>query len=550
MFLRWQISILFILVVVLGCGCVPAEQEADIVIINGAEPESLDPAIATGQPDLRVVSEIFAGLLRYDPKTAEPVPDLASHYTVSEDGRVYRFFLRTNLVWASGEPITASDVVYSWLRVLRPETAGGYAGQLFYIENAKDFNNGRIDDPARVGIRALNPATVEVELEKPTPFFPCICAFPTLSVVPRSVIEKCGNKWVIQPAAASGPYRLIQWRINEKIRLKRNPAYWNSAGTSIETVDMLPVGSPATALNLYETGAADVILDKGLIPAELLDILLERDDFHEFDYLGTYFIRLNVTRRPFADPRVRRALALALDKESIVERITRAGEVAARHFVPDGMAGYSPPPGLTYDPATARRLLAAAGYPNGEGFPEFEYMFNSAAGGAAKTHQKIAVELKNMWKEELGIDVTLRQLEWKACLAAQNSLQYDACRSSWIADYIDPSTFLDLFTSWNRNNRTGWSSREYDDLIARSAQELNHERRVELLRAAETLLVCDEAPIIPLYFYKGVNAYDANRIKGIYPNLIDRHLISAMRVVRTGAGAGGAASGVSDSDEH
>jgi oligopeptide transport system substrate-binding protein len=505
-------------------GCVRREPPADVTIINNLEPESLDPAIITGQADMRVVQGLFEGLTRLDPKTAHPIPAMAESWEISPDGLAYTFHLRTNLVWSTGEPIRADDVVYSWIRALNPATASDYAGQLFYLKNGEDFNAGKIKDPSLVGVHAPDPFTVRVELEHPTAFSLGLGAFQTLDVVPRRTIEKYGDRWLMaRPLPSSGAYELVYWRLNDKIRLKKNPRYWDAANTRSEIIDLLPVGSPNAALNLYTHGQADIVWDKELVPSELVDILLKRPDFHTFDYLATYFIRFNVTRKPFDDPRVRKALALAIDRERIVKKITRAGEQPAFHLVPDGTANYSPPDELGYNPELARKLLADAGYPGGKGFPRFEYMFNAAAGGASKVHENVAVELQQMWRDELGIPMELRQLEWKVYLSAQSHLDYDLSRSSWVGDYNDANTFLGMFTSTDGNNRTGWKNPNYDALIKAANNEPDLGKRAKIFRQAETLLIKDEAPIVPLFFYVGINYFDTNKIEGIYPNILDEH---------------------------
>ncbi len=505
-----------------------------MTIINNVEPESLDPAIITGQADSRVVEGLFEGLTRWDPQTAAPIPGLAERWEISPDGKTYTFHLRTNLVWSTGEPIQASDVVYSWIRALDPATASDYAGQLYYVKNGQDFNEGKIKDSSLVGVHALDPYTVKVELEHPTAFFLDLCAFQTLYVVPRQTIEKYGDRWLMaHPLPSDGPFQLGFWRLNDKIRLVKNPRYWDAAHTQSDIIDLLPVGSANAALNLYEHGQVDIVWDRELIPSDLTDILLKRPDFHTFNYLGTYFIRFNVTKKPFDDPRVRRALALAIDKERIVKKITRAGEQVAAHLVPDGTANYLPAEGLGYDPAEAKKLLAEAGYPDGKGFPPFEYMFNAAAGGAAKLHENIAIELQQMWHDNLGIDMVLRQLEWKVYLSAQSHLDYQLSRSSWIGDYNDPQTFLGMFTSTDGNNRTGWKNEQYDALIRAANNEPDLKKRAETFRQAETLLIHDEMPVIPLYFYIGINYFDTNKIQGVYENILDDHTLQTIRKVKT-----------------
>jgi oligopeptide transport system substrate-binding protein len=524
---HWRTFRLWLLVLATGgclCGCARQEPPADLVIINGQEPETIDPGILAGQADGRVGLALFEGLTRYNPTNATPMPGVAERWEISPDGRTYTFYLRKAAVWSTGERITASDFVYSWLRVLKPETGAASPGHLFYIRGAREYHE-QGGDPGRVGIQAVDDHTFRVLLIEPAPFFLDLCAYPTFAVVPRAAIEKHGDRWLMhRPLPVSGAYQLEYWRLNDKIRLRKNPQYWDAKNTSSEIVDLIPCASPTTALNLYQTGAADIVWDKELIPSDLLDVLVQRPDFHRYDYLATYFFRFNVTRKPFDDARVRRALAMAIDKQRLVEKITRAGEKVASHQVPPGVADYTSPPGLDYNPDGARRLLAEAGYPGGAGFPPCQYVYNTQ-----KSHEKIAVELQDMWRKTLGIKVDLRALEWKVFLAEQKQVNFDLSRSSWIGDYNDANTFLDMFTSGNDNNRTGWRNERYDDLLRRANAELDKHRRRALLQEAEGLLIREEAPIVPLYFYQGLEYFDKNKIEGIFPNILAEHPIRAIR---------------------
>jgi oligopeptide transport system substrate-binding protein len=509
---------------VLLSGCSPQEAPANLVIINGGEPESLDPAIVTVASDLRLTRGLFEGLTRLNARTAEPEPGLAERWELSPDGKVYLFHLRTNLAWSTGEPITAPDLVYSWRRILDPKTGADYAGQLFFLKNAEAYCTGKIADPEQVGVRAVDSFTVRVELHSPTPFFLDLCAFPTLAVVPRQAVEAHGDRWLLQPSVpTSGPYTLEFWRLQDRLRFRRNPRYWDAANTRNEVVDFLSMDSAGTALNLYESHRADIIWDKALIPSELLDAMKGRPDYHTFDYLGTFFLRFNVTRGPFRDARVRKALALAIDKRRIVQRITRGGEKVADHFTPDGIARYEPPDGLGYDPEAARQWLAQAGYPGGRGFPRFEYLLTNP-----RLEQQVAVELQAMWQRELGLHAELRQNEMKVYQAAQNALDYEVSRSSWIGDYNDPNTFLELWTSGNGNNRTGWKNPRYDQLLREANEQVDAPKRAALLQQAERLLVCEELPMVPIYFYAGINFFDTEKVKGVSFNLLDEHPLPAL----------------------
>lgn len=510
--------------------CGPAPPPADLTIINGAEPESLDPALALSIEDLRVTMPLFEGLTRNDPVTARPVPGLAERWDISPDGRRYTFHLRANAVWSTGEPLTAADVAWSWRRALDPRTGAGYASQLFFIENAEAFNTGTLTDPGQLGFRATGPHVFEVRLRQPTPFFLDLCAFQTLAVVPRRAIERWGEQWIrARPLPVSGPYQLDFWRLNDRVRLRKNPRYWDAANTALEVVDLLTIANPATAFNLYETGRADVIWDRSLVPAELLDLLRARPDCHRFDFLAVYFVRCNTTRPPLDDPRVRRALSLAIDRRRIVERITRGGEQPASGLVPPGTANHEPVDATRFDLDAARGLLAEAGFPGGAGLRPLRYLYWTAGAGTGQEHAKIAVELQAMWERGLGLRVELDNREKRVFIVAQRQLDYDLSQSSWVGDYNDPNTFLDLFLSHNGNNRTGWADPEYDARLERANAEPDIRRRAALLADAERMLVAEAAVVAPVYFASGFTFFRPDRVAGIHTNLLDLHPLNAIR---------------------
>lgn len=505
---------------------------ADLTIINGSEPETLDPALITSLSDSRIVRCLFEGLTRLNGETARAEPAIAERWEISEDGTLYTFYLRKDAIWSDGKPITSSDVVYSWRRVLDPNTAADYAGQLYFVENAEAFNTGQYaagfnrsataDD---VGVWTVDEHTVQVRLVGPTAFFLDLCSFPTLAIVPQHWIEEHGDRWVIEPGLpVNGTYEMEFWKLNDRVRVRANPKHWAAHEVKSKVVDFIPMSSPTTALNLYESGEADIIWDKSLIPSALMDVLRPRPDCHTFGYLGSYFFRFNVTRKPFDDIRVRKALAMAIDKKRIVNNITKAGEQVADHFVPPGTADYESPVGVSHDPAQARQLLAEAGYPGGKGFPVFTYLMNNAPIDA-----QISVELQAMWEKELGVKMEIRQTEWKVYLNEQSKLNFDLSRSSWIGDYNDANTFLDLFMSNNGNNRTGWKDETYDEIVRTANQQTDKEKRKRLLQSAEKKIIHDDLIIVPIYFYAGVNFFDPQKIEGIHFNLLDEHPIHLIR---------------------
>ena len=509
-------------------GCSPSER-ADLVLHNGPEPETIDPQILTGQADGRIASALFEGLTRFNPTNGTAMPGLASHWEISGDGLTYTFFLRPEAQWSTGKPIDADEVVWSWRRAVTPATAADYASQFFCVRNGRAIVNGQLRDASLLGAEALGSHTVRVHLENPTPYFLELAASRVFSPIPRHAVDRWGDQWIrAEPLPCSGPYRLLSWRVNDRFRLGRNPRYWDAAQVMAERIDILSGDNPSTALNLFLNGEVDLISDRKIIPGELGPELAARPDFHRFDYLGQDFIRFNTTRKPFQDARVRRAVAMAIDRVRITARITRMGERPSAAVTPGGTGGYRPPAGLSCEPATARRLLADAGYPEGRGFPPIEYTFNVGS----RIYEQTGVEIQSMLRENLGIRVELRPLEWKTYLAEMSALNYDFIRGSWVGDYDDPMTFLDCFLSDSGNNRTGWKEVRYDRLLQAAAAEADPLRRLEILREAETLLVEEAVPVTGLYSHVGLYAADPRKVGGIWPNRMDEHPFFSMRRIR------------------
>ncbi len=503
--------------------CSRKAERADLVFINSAEPETLDPAMITDQVSMRLGESLFEGLCRLNAE-GQAEPGAAERWEVSEDKLHYTFHLRANALWSNGEPVTAHDFVKSWERVLNPATGSDYATQLYPLNKARDYNEGKLKDFTQVGVRAIDDRTLETTLENPVPYWIDLCAFQTLAPVHLPTVEKHGGNW-IQPAnlVGNGPFLLERWRIDDHIRLKKNPRYWDAANVKLNTVDVLPISNANTALNYFYTGQADLLMDKGMVPVSLVNELKKQPWFHTGPFLGTWFIRINSTKPPFTDARVRRAFALAVDRKRIVEKITRLGEQTASSFTPPGAGkNYQPPAGLSLDVKQARELLAQSGFPGGKGFPRVEYLYLPL-----DVERNIAIELQSMWRENLGIDVNLTKQEQKMWLVSMRELSYDLCRSSWVGDYNDPNTFLECFTRGNGNNRTGWASARYDELIAAAAREADVGKRHSFFSDAEKILISGESPIIPVYHYVGVQ-FRRDGLKGVQANLIDDHPFRAM----------------------
>ena len=496
---------------------------ADLVVCNGAEPQTLDPALVSGQLEGRLCSALYEGLTRRNAR-GKSVPAAAESWDISPDGKTYTFHLRPNLRWSNGQPLTSRDYRYSWLRALDPKTASPYAEILFVISQAEAFHQGTASRDS-VGLATPDDLTLRVTLNNPTPYFPSLTSFTTYLPVHQATVEKYGDRWTHPKTwVGNGTYRLLDWKINDRVSLEKNPLHHDPHYAQLERIDALAVTRASTAFNLYSSGQADLLLDKGLVPSLMLPYLRGRPDFHPGPLLATYFYRFNVTRPPFQDVRVRRAFALALDKESIVEKITRGHEPIAQALTPSGIADYRPPEGLPPDPTTAQGLLKLAGFPQGKGFPRVSLLYNKS-----ELNEQVAVEIQAQWKRVLGVEVELRNQEWATYLKSLDELDFDIARSSWVGDYDDPNTFLDCFVTGRGNNRTGWSDPTYDSLLASALAEPNPARRLQLLAQAETILVTQAFPIIPLYHFVGCLMFDPSQWAGLYPNLLDEHPFAEIR---------------------
>lgn len=376
-----------------------------------------------------------------------------------------------------------------------------------------------------VGVRAVGEHTLEIRLNHPVPYFLNLMGFYPFSPVNRRCVETHGYPAWTRPEnlVGNGAFRLEFRRVRDRIRLVKSPTYWNRDAVRLNTIDALAVKSATTMLNLYMTGQADWIPS---VPTEVVTELMARDDFQPAPFLALYYYLINTEKPPLDDPRVRRALAMAVDRREIVERVTRSGQVPAYSVVPDEMSkyvDYTPPVFGSFDPEEARRLLAEAGYPGGRGAPRIEVLYNTH-----DSHKAIAEVIQAQWKRHLGLDVALSNQEWGAYLTSRRQRRYTVARAGWIGDYVDPNTFLDLFTSDNPQNQSGWSHAEYDRLIRAAQLEPDEARRLELFHAAEQI-VLDELPLIPIYFYVSqsmVRPY----VEGFYPNIQDVHPLWAIGI--------------------
>ncbi|MGA1204308.1 MAG: peptide ABC transporter substrate-binding protein [Opitutales bacterium] len=497
-----------------------AKRDGILVLGNGPEPVALDPHVTTGTAELNIQMAIYEGLVSPHPETLQPQPAVAGSWEAGEDGLTYRFHLRPEASWSDGQPVVSGDFVAGWKRALDPAQGTPNAALLYVLAGAEDYNRGRTGDFSSVGVRAEDAHTLEVRLTRRVPYFLNLLSHPVWYPVPSHRSGEAGpgraGAWT-DPAnfTGNGPFVATEWLHGQYVEVERNPYYWDAASVFLNGARFMAIDEPGAEERAYLAGQLHVT--DSLPPARVAAYRDKRSPDLRIDpYLGTYYILPNTRNGVLSDPKVRRALALAIDREGIARRLLGAGQQPAGGLVPRTMPGYDANLPVERDPVTARSLLADAGYPGGDGFPVLEYMFNSS-----ESHRQIAEALQSMWREELGIEVTLTNLEWRTYLQRRASGDFDLARAVWIGDYLDPSTFLGLWTPDNPNNWAGWVDPSYDSLLESALGMETFESRMRAYALAERFLVAEQV-VIPLYHYVTVYLKDPE-LQGWYSNLLDWH---------------------------
>ena len=496
-----------------------AKEELVFRISNGAEPESLDPALIQGVPEHRIYETIFEGLVAIHPETALAIPGVAESWTISDDMTQYTFKLRKDAVWSDGVPITADDVVYSWLRILDPATAGPYAWfPCMFLAGAQDFNDGTAG-PEAVGIRALDDHTFQMDLIGPLPYTLDALTHYSFAIVPKHAIEKYGAAWT-DPAnfVGNGPFVLSDRVAQTSITAVKSETYWDKDNVVLDKVIFYSSDSDTTNYNMYLNGELDWATN---VPPDQLKAAEMRDDFQKAPQLATYYYVFQNEKAPINNVLVRKALALAVDRTALVEGVTKAGQIPAWGIVTP-MAGYEALPFPFEDQdeaiAEAQKLLSDAGYPNGAGFPTISILYNTNEG-----HKQIAEFIQQEWRNNLGINVTLENQEWQTYLANRNQGNFVVARAGWVGDYTDPNTFLDMFLTGGGMNGGRYSNEIYDLLINESARMEAGEDRMGVLRTAEDIMINQDQGIMPLYYYVTMNMVNTDKWGGWYNNTRDYH---------------------------
>lgn len=513
------------MVATLSCamGCSSGAGTADGAVLRvgaGAEPQNLDPYRVTGHNEHRILTSLFEGLTTLNQETLAVEPGAAESWTVSPDGLVYTFTINPNARWSNGTPVTAHDFIYGWKRHLSARLGSEYVYMLWCIVNAEDYTKGKITDFSQVGAKALDDKTLEVTLKYPVPAFLSMQIHYSWFPVLQANVEAFGtiddpnnSKWTLAGNMVSnGPFKLVEWSPNQIIRVVQNEHYWDASQVKLDGIEFYPYSSLPTEEREFRSGRLDVT--ESLLATKIETYRSEHPELLHIDPLvGTYFYRMNTTRKPLDDPRVRRALAMSIDRQSICDSVLFGAVVPATAFTPPGLAGYSPEASIPYNVDEARKLLAEAGFPNGQGMRPLDILFNES-----EDHRRIAEAIQDMWKKNLNVEARPAQQEWKVYLNSLTTLDYDVARSAWIADYLDPINYLECFQTGGGNNRTGWSSPEFDALVEQARLSPDQNVRFPLLQQAEKLLL-EGAPLAPIYSYRQ-RFLLSPRVQGLKSNML------------------------------
>lgn len=497
-----------------------ANRDGIMLVGNSAEPKSLDIHLVTGVIESKILNALFEGLVANDAKDDDATPPgAAASWEHNEDMTEWTFKLQPGGKWSDGIPVTAHDFVFAYHRLLHPDLAGPYAEMLYFLTGAEAFNKGEIKNFDEVGVKAIDDLTLEVKLREPVPFLPSLTRHYTWFPAPRHVILRHGsmtardNPWYAFPnMVGNGPFQLSKWRFHDSIEVTRNPHYWDAEHVSINGIRFLPIENPYTETRAFLAGQLHTTYQ---LPSDLIRSIKKTapEYLRQEPYVGTTFVRLNTTRPALNDERVRQALALTIDRVQLCEHVAE-GFQPAKSLTPE-MGAYHPEPKLAFDPEKARRLLADAGFPNGDKFPRFSLLIARPSARAS------AEAIQAMWKTHLNILVNIQNMDWGSYIAAQQNLDFDMATAGWIGDYLDPTTFLNMWTKGNGNNNTGWSDERYEAILREAAVQADPAARFTLFKEAEAILMTS-LPLLPMTHYTR-NYLHHPSAENWHPLLLDHH---------------------------
>jgi oligopeptide transport system substrate-binding protein len=486
-----------------GANTTPSGSGSEVVLRrgNGAEPSSLDPNFTTGTWEDAIVSDMLMGLTTAD-AGGKPIPGAAERWDVSEDGKTWTFHLRDHQ-WSDGKSVTANDFVYSWRRILDPKTAAPYASMLYVVRNAQAVSAGRMG-PDQLGVRAIDDKTLEVQLENPAPYLPQLVAHQTTYPLPSHVVEPLGRNWT-NPGnyVGNGPYILTEWTPNDHITLVKNPRFYDAANVKIDRVVFFPIADPDAGMRRFRAGELDV---QDGIPTNQIDFVESTmgSMFHKEIFLANGWLTLNLQRKPFDDIRVRQALNLAYDRETMAEKVVRIGQPPSYSIIPPGIANYPGPVEFDFKSMPyPERVKRAQELMREAGFGPNNRLKTTMAGGTGADARRIAAAVQEIWRS-IYVDVDIIQNDAQVHFANLRAGNFDIAGYAWVADFNDPRNFLFLFLSDNELNDSGYRNPAFDALVHQADEELDLGKRGQLLAQAEAVLLKD-VPAIPTRFQVTLN---------------------------------------------
>ncbi|MBN9647321.1 MULTISPECIES: peptide ABC transporter substrate-binding protein [Terrisporobacter] len=482
----------------------------------GPEPATIDPAKNSAVDGATLINHAFEGLMKLD-KDNKIVEGQAAKYEVNKDETVYTFTLREGIKWSDGEQVKAEDFVYAWQRLVDPKTGADYNYMIDMVKNANEIMAGK-KKPKELGIKALDEKTVEVTLTTPTPYFLEVCAFPATFPVRKDIVEANADTWSTDPKTyiGNGPYVLKSWEHQSKMTYVKNENYYDLKKLGPDTINFVLMEDKNTMLSAYKNNE---ILFADDLPSEEIDAMKDKGLVIE-KQLGTYFLSINVKKEGLDNVKVREALSLALDRDYIVEKVAKGGQIPADSFVTtgltdaDGKTEFHENAKKWYDAKDykgnvekAKKLLKEAGYENGKGLPSIELMCNPG-------HEPIMEAVQNMWKENLGLNVTISSQDWNVFLETRKEGDFQVARDGWLGDYNDPISFIDMWITGGGNNNAQWSNKEYDKIVSEIKSTTDAKERYAKMHEAEDLLAKD-MPIIPIYYYTDLYLI-SDKLEGMY----------------------------------
>ncbi|WP_110927907.1 peptide ABC transporter substrate-binding protein [Bacillus massiliglaciei] len=474
-------------------------EEKVLNLNNSSEPGSLHPGKAQGTHDSWILHHIFEGLTKKD-EDGKILPGVAKEWTTSDDGLVWTFTLKEGLKWSNGDPIKASDFEYAWKHVLNPDTASDYAYQLYYLKGGEAYNSGK-GKAEDVGVKAADDLTLEVTLEQATPYFLDLTSFYTYYPINQKVQED-NKDWYTEADSfvSNGAFKLTEWKHKESIKLEKNDNYYDKDKINLDVVNFTIQENENTAWQMYQNDELDLAYP---LPADVQGQLVNADDpeFNNGPELAVYYYNFNTEKKPFNNSKVRKALSMAIDRKAITDNVAQGGQKPAYGIVPPGIldvsGDFQENTGDLFSENVdeAKKLLDEGLKEEGmDKFPKMSILYNTL-----DSHKLIAEAVQEMWRKNLGIEVTLENVEMQVKLDREKAGDYDISRAGWVGDYVDPMTFM-LWETGGAYNDPNWSNKDYDKLVKEAQTTMDTEKRMSAMHEAEKILM-DEMPVMPIYFY-------------------------------------------------